>query len=80
MDTTLWNKVVNFNIDGPVSEYNFSARLENENYWTINFAAAAILEYKKFMYLAAVSGAMVSPSEIVDVVWHQHLVYTPLLR
>ncbi|MEO6524497.1 MAG: hypothetical protein ABIN91_22625 [Mucilaginibacter sp.] len=76
MDTALWDKVVNFNIDGVVSEYCFTTRLENENYWTANFAAAAILEYKKFMYLAAVSDGMVSPSEIVDIVWHQHLVFT----
>jgi uncharacterized protein (TIGR04222 family) len=76
MDTELWNKILHFNIDGPISGYNFSTRLENENYWTVNFAAAAILEYKKFMYLAATAGSMVSPSEIVDIVWHQHLVFT----
>jgi hypothetical protein len=28
------------------------------------------------MYLAATSDFMVSPSEIVDKVWHQHLVFT----
>ncbi len=28
------------------------------------------------MYLAATQDAMVSPSEIVDIVWHQHLIYT----
>lgn len=28
------------------------------------------------MYLAATSEAMVSPSEIVDIVWHQHLIFT----
>ena len=36
----------------------------------------AIEEYKKFMYLAATSNQMVSPSEIVDIVWHQHLIFT----
>jgi uncharacterized protein (TIGR04222 family) len=28
------------------------------------------------MYLAATADVMVSPSEIVDTVWHQHLIYT----
>jgi len=28
------------------------------------------------MYLAAVSDVMVSPSEIIDIVWHQHLIFT----
>ncbi|MBO9660470.1 MAG: hypothetical protein J7527_16735, partial [Chitinophagaceae bacterium] len=36
----------------------------------------AILEYKKFMYLATVSDSMVSPSPVIDTVWHQHLIFT----
>jgi uncharacterized protein (TIGR04222 family) len=76
MNTELWSKIENFDMNGPVSEYGFTTRLENENYWTLNFARTAILEYKKFMYLAAISEGMVSPSDIVDVVWHQHLVFT----
>ncbi|HXU28926.1 MAG TPA: DUF1399 domain-containing protein, partial [Bacteroidia bacterium] len=76
MDTELWNKILAFNLDAPMSEYNFSTRLAKENYWTKNFTQQAILEYKKFMYLAATSDFMVSPSEIVDVVWHQHLIFT----
>ena len=76
MNTELWNKIIDYDFDSPMREYGFSTRLSNENYWTKNFTKKAILEYKKFMYLAAVSEMMVSPSEIVDVVWHQHLVFT----
>lgn len=76
MDTRLWTKIAEFNIDGLPSEYGFSTRLANENFWTINFTQKAILEYKKFMYLAGTSDLMVSPSEIIDVVWHQHLIFT----
>ncbi|WP_295794317.1 hypothetical protein [Mucilaginibacter sp.] len=76
MDQQLWQNVLDFNLDEPVSAYSFSTRLENENFWTVNFARDAIAEYKKFMYLAAVSEYMVSPSPIVDVVWHQHLIFT----
>lgn len=76
MDQQLWQNILDFNLDEPVSAYSFSTRLENENFWTVNFAGDAIIEYKKFMYLAAVSEYMVSPSAIVDVVWHQHLVFT----
>ncbi|GAL84820.1 hypothetical protein FBFL15_0778 [Sporocytophaga myxococcoides] len=75
-NTSLWKSVENFALDEPTDVYGFSTRLANENKWTINFAMSAILEYKKFMYLAATSDKMVSPSEIVDVVWHQHLVFT----
>jgi hypothetical protein len=76
MNQQLWENIVDFDLDTPMGEYGFSTRLENENFWTVNFAREAILEYKKFMYLAVVSDLMVAPSEIVDVVWHQHLIFT----
>lgn len=72
----LWAKIEQFDFDQTPSEYDFTLRLAHENYWTQNFTKQAILEYKKFMYLAAVSDVMVSPSEIVDTVWHQHLIFT----
>ena len=73
---SLWNKVLAFQFEKENDEYGFTVRLSTENLWTINFTEKAILEYKKFMYLAAVSDQMVSPSEIVDTVWHQHLIFT----
>lgn len=76
MNTELWNKIESFDFDNIPSEYGFTVRLEKENFWTKSFAEQAILEYKKFMYLAASSENMVSPSEIVDIVWHQHLIFT----
>jgi hypothetical protein len=76
MNKNLWDKIEAFDFNHPVSEYGFSIRLANENYWTKQFTEAAILEYRKFMYLAATSDLMVSPSEIVDTVWHQHLIFT----
>jgi hypothetical protein len=76
MNQDLWQKILKFDFDNPPSEYGFSIRLANENFWTKSFTEKAIVEYKKFMYLAATSDLMVSPSEIIDVVWHQHLIFT----
>ena len=76
MNTELWNKILNFNLDIPIAEYGFSTRLADENFWTKNFTAKAIIEYKKFIYLAATSEFMVSPPEIVDAVWHEHIIFT----
>ncbi len=76
MNKELWNKIAAVDLDNPPSEYCFSIRLANENFWTKNFTEQAILEYKRFMYLAATSDFMVSPSEIIDIVWHQHLIFT----
>jgi hypothetical protein len=76
MNKELWSRILQFDLDSPPGEYGFSTRLAKEHYWTKTFTAQAILEYKKFMYLAAVSEFMVSPSGVVDIVWHQHLIYT----
>jgi hypothetical protein len=76
LNKTLWTQILAFDFDSPMSEYGFSTRLANENYWTKEFTQKAVLEYKKFMYLAATSDFMVSPSEIVDQVWHEHLIFT----
>lgn len=76
MNKEIWEKILSFDFDNPPSEYGFSTRLANENFWTKDFTELAILEYKKFMYLATTSEFMVSPSEIVDTVWHQHLIFT----
>lgn len=76
MDKELWKKIEEYSLDEAGAEYSFSVRLAHENKWTLYFTKQAIIEYKKFMYLAAISEQMVSPSPIVDVVWHQHLIYT----
>jgi len=61
-----WEHVKDFDFNQPLTDYGFVTRLADENKWTKNFTEKAILEYKKFMYLAATAGTMVSPSEIVD--------------
>jgi hypothetical protein len=76
MNKELWYKIQQFEFDSQVVEYGFVTRLANENYWTKDFTEQAIVEYKKFMYLVVTSEFMVSPSEIVDTVWHQHLIFT----
>jgi hypothetical protein len=76
IDQDLWTRIEQYPLDNSWSEYGFSTRLANEHYWTKNFTSKAILEYKRFMYLAATSDMMVSPSPVVDEVWHQHLIFT----
>lgn len=76
LNKELWNSIEAFDFDSPPSEYCFSIRLATENCWTKAFTEWAITEYRKFMYLAATSEQMVSPSGVVDAVWHQHLTFT----
>ena len=75
-DATLYENLQNFALDTEGAQYKFSDRLARENGWTRSFTQAAIAEYKKFIYLAATSTTPVSPSDVVDQVWHQHLTYT----
>lgn len=76
LQASIWTNISQFDFDQPLSEYGFSTRLAYENGWSLHFTKRAIAEYKKFMFLAGTSTEMVSPSPIVDIVWHQHLIFT----
>ena len=75
MNQVLWNNKLEFDLDNPENDYGFSIALAKENYWTIEFTEKAILEYKKFMYLASNYEIQISPSAIVNLVWIQHINY-----
>ncbi|MBL7703969.1 MAG: hypothetical protein JNM21_00350 [Taibaiella sp.] len=72
----LWERVSAFDIAEYSFNYGFALRLATENKWSFSFTDAAIMEYKKFMFLASISDEMISPSVIVDTVWHLHLIYS----
>lgn len=72
----LWKRIENFELEKEDEEFGFLTKLSYENSWSVQFTEDAVYEYKKFMFLAAVSNTMVSPSKIIDIVWHQHLTYS----
>ena len=72
----LWERLQAFELDDPTAALRFTDRLARENGWSPAFAERATNEYKKFIYLAAISGTPVTPSDIVDQVWHLHLTFT----
>ena len=71
----LWPKIRDFTFDAD-DELPFSARLARENGWSPEKTSLAIEEYRRFLYLVCVSPSPVTPSEVVDQVWHLHLLYT----
>lgn len=76
-DAALWQRLLDFRIDGPGAELPFLARLARERAgWSLADARAAWFEYLRFLYLACRAGHPVTPSNEVDAVWHLHLVYT----
>ncbi|MCW3160672.1 glycine-rich domain-containing protein [Chryseobacterium oryctis] len=73
---SLWNRIQSFSIDDTNSDFPFSKKLAKEENWSSGFTQKAIDEYKKFVYLCCILPNGASPSEIVDKVWHMHLIYT----
>ncbi len=71
----LWARIErhDFEPDYPV---NFTRRLSTLTNWSPDFTRSAILEYKRFCFLAFASREPVTPSEEVDEVWHLHLTYS----
>ena len=78
----LLEKLNAFVLDQPGAPLPFSRRLKRENGWDTTFALRAIAEYRKFLLLTQVSGGRpVSPSKVIDHVWHLHLeLYEKLLE
>lgn len=72
----LYRRICRFDLDDPTAIYSFSYKLAWEYQWTGIYTCRAIREYKKFIFLAMVTGHPVSPSVQVDRVWHLHLLYT----
>ena len=54
----------------------FANKLGRKLGWTPRFARRAIEEYRKFLYLGVVADFRVTPSKIIDQVWHEHLLFT----
>ena len=51
-------------------------RLQAEHRWTPALTGRALEEYRRFLVLAATGGVPVTPSRLVDEVWHLHLTFT----
>ncbi len=75
-DPVLWQTLNAYDLDTADAAFPFSRRLARDNGWSHAYAQRTIAEYKRFIYLACVSGHTCTPSEDVDAVWHLHLIYT----
>lgn len=72
----LWQRLEQHDFGTGDCALSFVQRLAREHGWSAAQADAAILEYKRFCFLAVVAGHPVTPSDAVDEVWHQHLTYS----
>jgi hypothetical protein len=71
----LWDRIERHVFDGEHA-LNFVNRLARDHRWSLPFSRGAILEYRRFCFLAVTGPTPVTPSEQVDEVWHLHLTYS----
>jgi hypothetical protein len=72
----LYAAIASHPLDDPGSPCPFAVRLARENRWSLAQAERVVAEYRKFLFLAAASGHLCSPSKMVDQAWHLHLLDT----
>jgi hypothetical protein len=75
-DEALWQRLSDYSFDRIGGSLTFPKKLARDAQWSAKFTRRAIDEYRRFLYLTQVSDAEVTPSAVVDVVWHLHLTYT----
>ena len=71
----LWRRIEQHDFE-PDTPLPFTRRLARDHGWSLESARAAVQAYRRFCFLAVVSPTPVTPSEVVDEVWHQHLTYS----
>jgi len=76
----LWQKVTAAFGGADAFSKAFASKIDRKHGWGNKFALKAISEYKKFVYLGVVSDFHVTPSKIIDVVWHEHILFTSAYR
>ncbi|NIJ37975.1 hypothetical protein FHR22_002678 [Sphingopyxis panaciterrae] len=75
-DHPLWQRLAGYRVGPDDAAFSFAARLARENGWSAAQAERVMDEYRRFLFLAAVTGHPVTPSDAVDQAWHLHLTYS----
>lgn len=74
--THLWDEIAaKFGGQNPFTKA-FADKLSRKLNWKKHFALQAIWEYKKFVYMGVISDFSVTPSKVIDQVWHEHLLFS----
>jgi hypothetical protein len=76
----LWQNISQVFDGEDASTKAFATKISRKLKWKYRFARRAIWEYKKFVYLGIVSDFQVTPSRIIDQVWHEHVLFSKAYR
>jgi len=69
-------KILNFEFSSSAERQLFLNKMSDLYGWPADFCEKVLVEYKRFICLAAISSERVVPSRIVDDAWHLHLTFT----
>ena len=74
---SLWDNITTtFSGKNPFTQA-FANKINGKHYFKKSTQVfRAIGEYKKFVYLGVVSECHVTPSKIIDIIWHEHLLFS----
>ncbi len=75
-DPALAARIDEFQIGPQDVAMTYNHRLARECNWPDLYAERVATEYRRFLYLMAISTQELTPSEAVDTAWHLHLSYT----
>ena len=76
----LWNHVTEAFGGADASTKAFASKIARKHDWSTGFALRAIDEYRKYVFLGVTSDKVVTPSKVIDTVWHEHLLFTRAYR
>ena len=76
----LWEKMTEMFGGVDASTKAFADKISRKHNCTKRYALNAVQEYKKFIYLAVISDFHVTPSQAIDKVWHEHILFTKAYR
>ena len=76
----LWNHVAEVFGGGDASTLAFASKIARKHGWSTRFAMRAIEEYRKFVFLGVTGDTVVTPSKVIDTVWHEHVLFTKAYR
>lgn len=54
----------------------FANKIMKKHNLPMAFVFQAIEEYKKFIYLGVISDFVVTPSKYIDIIWHEHILFS----
>lgn len=76
----MWDQVAAAFGGADASTKAFASKIARKHGWTTRFALRAIDEYRKFVFLGVTADFIVTPSKVIDTVWHEHLLFTRAYR